>query len=459
MGYTLHDYQEEAVTWILDRFQELPGVGLFADPGLGKTLMSLEVIRRGGFERVLVIAPLRCVYSVWPPELEKWKPFELDYNVAHGAKKYVGGHRIDIINRDAMVWLDKQELPDYDLVIFDEITSFKAWTTQRTKAVKRILKRLPNAKRLGLTGTPAPNTYSDLFSQLFLLDKGEALGATITKFRQTYCYLGGFRGRQWLFDPRRAHRLESEILDRTLRLDCLDFLDLPTLVYNDVRVHLSPGDKKVYQSLERDLYAILEDEGALCLSTASAAYGACRQVANGRIYSNPEDQQESKREVTVIHKHKVKAVSELLGELNGKPALIAYSFKHDLEALQELPELKGAGVINGDTSGAEAAEIIDRWNARQLRYLIVHPSSVSHGVNLQAGGNDLIWYSLTDKLEDYLQLNRRLWRQGVEGQVRIHHLISQGTLDEAVLSRLQLKTDNQMNLLDFLKEYRKCATK
>ena len=450
MGICFHDYQTEAVDWVLETFQDEMGAGLFADPGLGKTLMSLEVIRRGGFKRVLVIAPLRCVYSVWPQEFEKWGIVEGDLNIAHGPRKAITDARVNVINRDAMKWLEEQDAR-FDLIIIDEITSFKNWTTQRMKCLRRILKRNEDAKRLGLTGTPCPNTFIDLFSQVYALDGGSRLGRTITNFRKDFCKLGGFRGREWIFDPDRRKLLECTISDITLRLDALDHLELPSIMYNDVWVSLPAGAQKVYNDLERDLFAKLSDDEALLVGSASSAYGVCRQASNGRVYREAGGLD---RESILIHKEKLAAVSELLSELNGKPAIIAYSFKHDLEALRSLPELKKARAINGDTSAQEAAEVIRLWNDRAIDYVLVHPAAVSHGVNMQAGGNDLIWFGITDRLEDYLQLNRRLYRQGVEGSVRIHHVMAKDTVEVAMIQRLRSKDEDQGSLLDSLRRYR-----
>tara|TARA_Y100000817_G_scaffold258474_1_gene212204 strand:+ start:13 stop:1389 length:1377 start_codon:yes stop_codon:yes gene_type:complete len=451
--YKLHDYQEAGVEWVLETFRDNPGAGFFGDPGVGKTLTSLEVIRRGGFKKVLVISPLRCTYSVWPAELEKWQPFPVDYNIAHGPKKSIGGHHIDLINRDAMKWLSEQRLPNYDLVIIDELTSFKNWTSQRTKCLKKILSKLPQAKRLGLTGTPCPNSYAELFPQMYLLDKGQALGKVITKFRNTYCYKAGYKGKEWVFREDRKLLLEATISDTTLRVDAMDYLDLPPIDYPIHRAKMPQAAYKVYKSVERDLFAKLGDDESIYVGSASAAYGACKQIANGRVYGDPEDQFADVRDTTTVHTKKVEMVEEVLEELNGKPAVIAYHYKHDLEALRTIPALKKAPAINGQCSGKEAAAILDGWNHRRYNYVLVHPSSVSHGVNMQAGGNDLIWFGLTDRLEDYLQLNRRLWRQGVVGQVRIHHMITEDTVEEVVLQRLMDKDDNQATFLERLKDY------
>jgi SNF2 family DNA or RNA helicase len=438
---------------VLEAFERGSGAGFFGDPGVGKTLTSLEIIRRGGFKKVLVISPLRVTYSVWPAELEKWKPFPVDYNIAHGPKKSIGDHHIDLINRDAMKWLSEQDTPDYDLVIIDELTSFKNWTSQRTKCLKKFLARLPKAKRLGLTGTPCPNSYAELFPQMYLLDKGKSLGKVITKFRNTYCYRGGFKGKEWLFREDRKALLEATVAESTLRVDALDHLDLPPIDYPVHRCRVSGESERIYRDVERNLVALLSDDDSIYVGSASAAYGACKQIANGRVYGNPEDQFEESREVTTVHTAKVEYLAELLDELNGKPAIIAYHFRHDLDALRTIPALKKAPAINGQCSGADAAKILDGWNSRRYNHVLVHPASVSHGVNMQAGGNDLIWFGLTDRLEDYLQLNRRLWRQGVKGQVRIHHLITEDTVEEVILQRLLDKDDNQTTFLERLKEY------
>jgi len=453
---TLHAYQNQAVEWMQQRLSKQPGCALFADPGLGKTLMTLELIRREDYKKVLVVAPLRCVYSVWPEEIKKWKLFPGKVNIVHGPKKALGDARVDIINRDAMAWLEKQRFEhDYDLVVFDESTSFKNWTTKRMKSVRRQLK-LPafrDAKRVALTGTPVPNTYSDLFSQMYLLDKGKTYGTSLTKFRAQYCNRGGFRGHSYIFRKDRVDLMEANLRPLALRLDALDHLDLPPVVYNEIWCQMNSQESGIYEAVEKELFAKIEEEGDIMVGSASAAYIACKQMANGRCYRSSEDAHEKIRDVAEIHKHKLKALEELIDELNGKPLMIAYHFKHDLEAMRTIPALKKAPCVNGAVDAKTAKKAMDAWNARETRFLIVHPQSVSHGVNLQAGGNDLAWYGLTDRLEEYLQLNRRLWRQGVVGQVRIHHLLTKNTVEEAVLKRLTSKEDGQQALLNSLRSY------
>jgi len=290
---------------------------------------------------------------------------------------------------------------------------------------------------------------------MFLLDKGASLGKVITKFRHQYCYRGGFKGKEWIFRQDRKELLEATIAGTTFRVDALEHLDLPPVLYPTHRCEINPDARRVYQEMERSLFSLLADDESIYVGSASAAYGACKQIANGRVYANPEDQQEVNRDVRTIHTSKVELLDSLLEETLGQPGIIAFQFKHDLEALRTLPALKDAPAISGGTDATEAAESIKRWNERKINYLLVQPQSVSHGVNLQAGGNELFWFGLTDRLEEYLQLNRRLWRQGVEGQVRIHHLITADTVEEVVLQRLLDKDENQKTFLERLKDYAK----
>ena len=459
-----HAYQLAANRFLTERLyvEGQLGAGLFADPGLGKTLMTLMQICAlrdlGEVNHVLIVAPLRPVYSVWPKEIEKWG-YDFSFTILHGCAKLRGLTKdtdLHIINPEGLLWLAKQNpLPRWDMIVVDESTFFKNWTAKRTKILR---KALPNFhKRMILTGTPAANSLADLFSQIYIIDGGEALGRTKTVFCAKYMTKGGYLGREWKFVGERAGHLHEAISPLVFRLDADDHLDLPDLIRNNVTIDLPSDIRDLYQQCEQELFLELDGIATLTASNAGAKYAMCRGVANGGVYES-EDQvvNGAMRRVRVathqLHEEKVQATEEIVEGLCGKPVLVSYQFHHDLERL--LIAFPSASVIGGQTSARETDKIIERWNAGEIHVLLVQPQSMSHGVNLQAAGNDIVWFSIPDRPEMYQQFNARLHRQGVKGQVRIHHIIATDTVDEAVLARITAKGATQKSLLDSLKEYR-----
>lgn len=458
MRFTPHKYQHFGLSWLINLtvVKGLPGGALFLDPGLGKTSMTLcwikLLMRLGLIRKTLIIAPLRVVYSVWPQECKKWDQFKhLRCSIVHGSEtKRMAALSTEadiyLINPEAIPWLANyyasRPLP-FDALVVDESSKFKNWSSKRMKALKKLLVQFKY--RIILTGTPSPNSLEDLFAQLFILDMGAALGTAITKFRTRYFYRGGYGGYKWQPVEGARESIEKRIEDLCLRLSAEDHLDLPELLFNDCYVDLPAKDQKDYKKLEKEMFISL-DEGELVVGNAGAKYMACRQVANGGIYG--EDKQ-----VIHIHSAKIEAMMDLIGELQGKPVLIAFQFCHDLERIRKaIPKCPS---IDGRTGGREADELIEKWNKGMLPHLAVQPQSLSHGVNMQSGpGRDIIWLGLTDNLETYLQLNARIHRQGIEGQVRIHRLIATKTVDEAIVDRLESKGMSQSALLDSLNKYR-----
>lgn len=461
MRFVPHDYQREGINFLSAHQHG----ALFADPGLGKTAMVLHLLERlwwrsGCKLKTLVIAPLRVVYSVWPEEIEKWDLI-FSYSVLHGPEKerLPGRADIDLLNVENIFWLLEQNpISIYDVLVVDESSKFKGHSSKRFKSLK---KRLNNFfKRIILTGTPSPNSLEDLYSQIYIVDQGEALGHNITAYRRNYFYPTSFRNFVE-YQPKAgaAETIQQKIAPLAMRIDAETHLDLPRLVEHTINVDLPDEARKIYDDFEKRLFAELDgEEEGFALSSAASMYGVCRQIANGRFYRPPaalELAQPSKsREAIPLHGSKVDALGELVGELQGKPLLVAYHYRHDLAQLLEHfgPDTP---VIGGDTSAKGSAKIIDQWNRGELSLLLGHPQSMSHGINLQAGGNDVAWFALTDNLENYLQFIRRVYRQGIKGQVRVHHLIARKTIDEAIMKRLKSKDRSQRALLDALAQYRK----
>jgi SNF2 family DNA or RNA helicase len=459
MRFKPHSYQQDAIEFL----ERNHCAALFADPGLGKTAVVLHLLdrlwwRSGCTLQALVIAPLRVIYSVWPEEIDKWDLI-LPYSILHGkGKEDRPGHAtIDLLNVENVFWLlESPDMPKYDVLVIDESSKFKNYASKRFKALK---KRLLNFDwRIILTGTPSPNSLEDLYSQIYIVDKGEALGPHITAYRKSYFYPTAFRDFvEYNLKPGADKVIQRKIAPLVKRIDAASNLDLPPLVEHTIKVELPARARKVYDDFEKRLFAEIDGGEQFALSSAASAYNVCRQIANGRFYKPPKALElvrvSKDREVINLHKAKIEALSELVGELQGKPLLIAYHYRHDLEQLREHfgPDVP---VIGGGTSAKDSAQLIDEWNAGELPLLLGHPQSMSHGINLQGGGNDVAWFALTDNLENYLQFVRRVFRQGVQGQVRVHHIVARKTIDEAIMKRLKSKDKTQAALLNALAAYR-----
>lgn len=458
MKFNPHDYQREGIDFLATHQHG----ALFADPGLGKTAMVLHLLERlwwrsGCRLNALVIAPLRVVYSVWPEEIEKWDLI-FSYSILHGPEKerLPGRADIDLLNVENIFWLLERSPLHYDVLVIDESSKFKGHGSKRFKALKKRLDSF--GKRIILTGTPSPNSLEDLYSQVYIVDQGEALGHNITAYRRQYFYSTSFRNFVE-YQPKAgaAETIQQKIAPLAMRIDAETHLDLPRLVEHTINVDLPDEARKIYDDFEKRLFAELDgEEEGFALSSAASMYNVCRQIANGRFYRPPaalELAQPSKsREVIPLHRAKVDALGELVGELQGKPLLVAYHYRHDLAQLLEHfgPDTP---VIGGDTSAKDSAQFIAKWNLGKLPLLLGHPQSMSHGINLQDGGNDVAWFALTDNLENYLQFTRRVYRQGVKGQVRVHHIVARRTIDEAIMKRLKSKDKSQRALLDALAQY------
>lgn len=473
-----HDYQQGAIDFLLEHEFS----GLFADPGLGKTAITLSVIerirRRKDFKGALVIAPLRVAEIVWPAEIKKWEQFSgLTFRILHGPGKYRNLFRpadVYIVNVENFLWLfdsGTQEWLDslghtlpFNTLVIDESSKFKSWKAKRVKFLRKNLNLF--GRRIILTGTPASNTLMDLFAQAYMVDKGATLGRYISHYQDRYFYAvtgtHGWKGGKkqthldWVLKPG-ADRVIYLGLSRIIkRIDASKYLDLPPIVYNKVTVRLPPKAELVYKQLEKQFFAEIDDVPVL-LGSAASKYNACRQVANGCLYEPPPmlvpRKQLGKRRTLKIHSAKIDATKEIVGELQGKPVLIAYHYKHDLE---QLLDHFGAGTpyLGGGVSAPKSAKIVESWNAGKISVLLGHPQSIAHGLNLQHGGHDIIWFSLTDHLENYLQFNDRIHRQGVTEQVRIHLILAENTIDLAVMMRLEKKDRTQRAMLDAIGAYR-----
>jgi SNF2 family DNA or RNA helicase len=453
--YTPHAYQKKAIKFLVAH----ACAGLFLDPGLGKTSIVLAAFKllkaKGYLRKMLVIAPLRPAYSTWPGEVQKWKDFsDLKVVVLHGPDKdklLKSDADVYVINPEGLQWLFRSCPPAkswlWDMLVVDESTRFKHTNTQRFKTIRPFLDYFK--RRYILTGSPAPNGLMDLFGQIYLLDLGNALGRFVTHYRMSYFDATGYGGYTWVLRAGAEEQIYKKIQPLVLRMSAADYLDLEPYIPNVVPVELPSDARKVYDQMESTMLAEVEN-GIVTAANAAAATGKCRQIANGGLYLAPPGGTETKRGTAAIHEAKLDAVEEIIEELQGKPALIAYEFDHDRIRLQE--RLGDVPYIGGGVSTTKFKQIETRWNAGLIPVLLAQPQSVAHGLNLQGTGAAVIWHSLTWDLENYEQLIRRVWRQGQRERVVVHHIVAKDTIDEVIMRTVNRKDKTQKALLEALKE-------
>ena len=441
MKYKPHEYQEYAKEFVVK--QDVSA--LFLDCGLGKTVITLTAIWElllDYFEvrKVLVIAPLRVARDTWPAELHKWehlKGIEMSAVLGSERERITALNRradVYVINRENVEWLAGYGKWDFDMVVIDELSSFKSHKAKRFKALKRVR---PMIKRIvGLTGTPAPNGLIDLWAEIGLLDMGQRLGRFIGGYRERF-FVPDKRSREMIYSYKPRDGADEVIYglisDICISMKAADYLEMPECIYNRVEVIMNEKEKKLYQQLERDMLIPFED-GDIDAVNAAGLSNKLMQMANGAVY-------DENKAVKHIHDRKLEALEDLVEAANGKPVLIVYWYKHDLERIKEY-----VGAVELDT-----AEDMRKWNAGEIPVAVIHPASAGHGLNLQAGGSTLIWFGLTWSLELYQQMNARLWRQGQKETVVIHHLMAKGTLDERVMKALEKKDCGQSALVDAVK--------
>lgn len=438
------DYQRTAVEFLFARRY----AGLFADPGSGKTAVSLTLVNIVKAitpnTRTLIVAPLEVCYYVWPLEVAKWSDFShLTTRVLHGETKSLVDADIHLINPEGLPWLLSQRGIKYDLLIIDESTKFKSSNSQRFRLLKKNLKRFPG-RRYILTGTPQPNSIEDLWTQIYLLDEGKSLGTGIVKYRETWMdvkrkrnKLGTKRWDEWVAKSGAAETIARLLSPFVLRLDMTKYRDIPKLNVNNIPVILPPKAKRVYDRAHKEFLLALKDN-PLLIRSQGAKYVLCCQLANGMCYDIND-----KSVTHHVHDAKINALSRLVDELYGKPVLIAYHFKHDLLHLRK--HFKRLEWFRSDKS--KNGELIRRWNAGEIPMLAAQASRISHGLNLQYGGSDIVWYSLTDKYGDYEQFNRRIHGRDNLRPTRVHRFAAKGTVDEGRLLRLDNKQASQAEFL------------
>lgn len=447
MKFIPHKYQRIA----LERIYDTPRVGLLLDMGLGKTVITLTAIEdliynRFEVEKVLVIAPLRVAEDTWSRESQKWDHLKhLRISKVLGTptqrrKALAQDADIYIINRENVVWLTNElssvgNAWNFDMVVIDELSSFKSSKAQRFRALKKYITR--SKRVVGLTGTPAPNGLIDLWSQIYLLDGGERLGKTVTGYRERY-FLPDKRNQTTIFSYKPKEESEKAIYDKIsdicVSMSAEDWLDMPERIDNVQHVQLSAAELKLYEEFEKEQYLEFM-QGKVTATSAAALTNKLLQFSNGAMYLDDGSYK-------VTSDKKLDALSEIVDTSQGQPILCFYSYRHDCERI--LKKFKNAKKL-------ESAADIEAWNNGDIPLLLAHPAGAGHGLNLQAGGNIIVWFGLTWSLELYQQANARLYRQGQQNTVIIHHLITDGTVDARVLDSLQGKRDVQDELLESLK--------
>ena len=447
MKYDPHKYQSYATDFIISH----PIAAVFLEMGLGKSIITLTAITKLKAEdvicKVLVIAPLRVARDTWPSEIAKWDHLKnLDYAVAVGteAERKAAIRKdatVTIINRENVDWLiNRSGLPfDFDMVVIDELSSFKSYGAKRFKA---LLKVRPFIKRIvGLTGTPSSNGLMDLWAEFRVLDFGKRLGRYITRYRLSY-FEPDKRNAQMVFSykplPDAEKQIYEKISDITISMKSVDYLDMPECIINEVPVYMSSSEQSVYDDFREDMVTKLKDD-VIDAANAAVLSGKLLQMANGAVYDEEGFSHH-------IHDRKLDALEDLIEGANGKPVLVAYWFKHDLERIEA--RLKSLHI---PYARLDKPDSIKRWNNGEVPVMLIHPASAGHGLNLQAGGSTLIWFGLTWSLELYQQTNARLWRQGQKETVVLHHIICRDTIDEDVMAALKRKGKVQNDLINAVK--------
>ena len=439
----LHEYQEYSVNFIIEN----PVAAVLLDCGLGKTVTALTAINDLMFDyfdihRVLVICPLR-VGNGWANEMQHWEHLQnLKYAIAIGTESerlsaLKAQADIYIINRENVQWLiESSNIPfDFDMVVVDELSSFKNYQSKRFKALMKVR---PKVKRIvGLTGTPSSNGLMDLFAEFKLLDMGTRLGRFIGQYRTNY-FTPDKRNGQIVFSykplPNAEDAIYKQISDISISMKSTDYLKMPELISTRFEVELSDAEKKKYEELKNNLVLELPS-GEITAANAAALSGKLCQMANGAVY-------DEENQPVYIHDRKLDALEDIIESVNCKPLLVAYWFKHDLERIKKRFSVREI----------KSSKDIADWNNGDIPVALIHPASAGHGLNLQSGGSTIVWFGLTWSLELYQQTNARLWRQGQSAEtVVIGHIVTKGTIDEQILKALQTKDKTQSALIDAVK--------
>lgn len=440
MKFKAHDYQQYAIDFILSH----PVCCLILDMGLGKTAITLTAMMELLFNyflvgKVLVIAPKRVAESTWPAEIKKWEHLTgLTYSVVKGTAKQrnealLRQADVYIIGRDNVTWLMEKKYCSFDLIVIDELSSFKSPKAQRFKSLRKVR---PLASRvIGLTGTPG--NPMDLWAEIGILDMGQRLGRFIGAYRERF-FVPDKRNGEIIYSYKPKSGAEEQIYelisDISISMKAVDFLNMPECIYNQVKVQMSDTEKSLYERMEADMILQFGEGKDIDAVNAAALNNKLQQMANGAVYNESG-------EVQLIHDRKLDALEDLIEAANGKPLLVAYWFKHDRDRIMERFKVRDI----------DSAKDIEDWNAGKIPVALIHPASAGHGLNLQEGGCAIVWFSQIWSLELYQQLNARLWRQGQKHTVVIEHLVTEGTVDEDILRAIEKKDNTQEAMINAVK--------
>ena len=443
MKYNPHSYQEYAV-----KFIESHSISaLFLDMGLGKTSITLTAVNELLFDsfevrKVLVIAPLRVARNTWCDEIKKWDHLSnIKYSIVVGTEK----ERISALNENADIYIINRENVDwlvnksgyefdFDMIVIDELSSFK---NHQSKRFKSLMKIRPKVKRIvGLTGTPSSNGLMDLFAEFKVLDLGERLGYFIGQYRNTYFKPDKTNGAivySYKPLPNAEDSIYEKISDITVSMKASEYLKMPELVVSNYKVEMSEYEKKQYDEMKKNLICEIKD-GEITVSNAGSLSNKLSQFANGAVYDDEQN-------IVEIHSRKLDALEDIIESMNGKPLLVAYWYKHDLQRIKK----------RFDVREIKTGKDIADWNKGKIPVALIHPASAGHGLNLQQGGSTLVWFGLTWSLELYQQTNGRLYRQGQKNTVVIQHIVTKGSIDEQILKALERKNKTQEDLIEAVK--------
>ena len=449
MKFKPHEYQQFSTQFIIDNAK----AGLLLDMGLGKTastLMALQKLESHYLEisKVLIIAPKRVAQYTWPNEIKKWDDFKgLTYSIVIGTEK----QRLQALKKDALIYLINREnvewlfrelsfeknVSKFDTIIVDESSSFKNASTKRFKALKKMAIKCP--RLLILTGTPAPKGLMDLWSQIYLLDQGQRLGRTLTEYRRRYFNPGRCNGHvvyDWIAKPEAEECIYKAISDIVVSMKSVDYLDMPERIDNNIELVMSDKVKRIYDDFKKDFILELEDD-VITAATAGVLCNKLLQLSNGALYKSDGSYE-------VVHDYKLEALEEILENNPEVPILVFYNYKSDLARLKNYFQDLEPKTIDDENA-------LDDWDNRKIRLLLANPASMGHGLNMQTGGSIIVWFGLTYNLELYQQANSRLYRQGQQNTVVIHHLIVKDSEDERVMERLHEKDYIQNSLIEYVK--------
>lgn len=448
MIFKPHDYQERALKWIDDHEK----CGLLLPMGAGKTVTTLTAIQKLLYEdfdvhNVLIIGPVRVIESTWPSEVSKWAHLKhMTYSVVSGTPK----KRMSAINNDSDIhligkenvqWLVENYMHDWrwDMVIIDELSCFKNPQAKRFKALRKVM---PLVKRfVGLTGTPAPRGLPDIWAQVYLMDRGERLGRTLTAFRSRYLTPGrrnGYIVYEWILQEGAQERIYQKIEDICMSINQEESAKLPPVNYINYPIELGSKLLCEYRHFKQHKILELSEDETIIGANAGVICGMLAQFTSGAIYTE-------NKAYNVLHQKKLEALDDLIESANGNPVMVFYYFQHEKERLLERYKAYKIKCL-------ETTEDVKAWNNQEIEVLLLHPASAGHGLNLQDGGNIAIWYSLPNwNLEYYQQANARIYRQGQRKNVTFYHIIAKDTIDEDQLRSIENKDVSQQALINALR--------